>query len=172
LGIGCAPQITSQPAGQAVLIGANVQFSVAVTGARPFSYQWQRNGTNLLDDGNVFGSTDRSLNLSGVSLADAATYSVTLSNSLGPVTSNPAHLTVVYPPVFLSATRTNCTLALTYSTIPGQKYRLQYATNLPAKSWTYLGPFVFPTSNAVTAYDNPCTNVERFYRVMLAPQIQ
>lgn len=172
LGIGCAPQITSQPAGQAVLIGANVQFSVAVTGARPFSYQWQRNGTNLLDGGNVFGSTNRYLNLSSVSLADAATYSVTLSNSLGPVTSNPAHLTVVYPPVFLSAVRSNCTLALTYSTIPGQKYRLQYTTNLPAKSWTYLGPFVFPTSNAVTAYDNPCTNIERCYRVVLTPQVQ
>jgi uncharacterized repeat protein (TIGR03803 family) len=172
LAVGCSPQITSQPASQAVLIGASVQFSVAVIGARPFSYQWQRNGTNLLDHGNVSGSTNRSLNLAGVSLADAGTYSVILSNSLGPVTSSAAHLTVVYPPVFLSVVRSNCTLALTWSAIPGQRYRLQYSTNLPAKSWSSLGASVFPTSNSVTAHDNVCTNTERFYRVMLAPQIQ
>ena len=172
LGIGCSPQITSQPASQAVPIGADVQFGVAVTGARPLSYQWQRNGTNLLDGGNVFGSTNFCLNLSSVALADAGTYSVTVSNSLNRVTSTPAHLTIVYPPVFLSAVRSNCLLALTYSAIPGQKYRLQYHTNAITTNWTYLGPSVFPTSNAITAYDNPCTNVQRFYRVVLSPQIQ
>jgi uncharacterized repeat protein (TIGR03803 family) len=172
LGAGCSPQITAQPASQAVVAGASVQFSVAVTGARPFYYHWQRNGTNLIDGGNVFGSTNRSLNLSSVALADTATYSVILSNSLGPVTSSPAHLTVVFPPVFLSAVRSNCTLALTWSAMPGQRYRLQYSTNLPVKSWSYLGSSVYPTSNTVTAYDNVCTNAERFYRVMLAPQIQ
>ena len=55
----------------------------------------------------------------------SGTYTVSLSNSLGSLTSAPARLTVVYPPVFLSAVRSNCTLALTYSTMPGQRYRLQ-----------------------------------------------
>ncbi|HVM50572.1 MAG TPA: choice-of-anchor tandem repeat GloVer-containing protein [Candidatus Acidoferrum sp.] len=172
LTVGCAPQIITQPASQAVSIGANVQFSVAVTGARPLYYQWQRNGTNLLDGGNISGSTNRSLNLAAVSLADAATYSVNVSNSLSAVPSSPAHLTVVYPPVFLSATASNCTLALTYSTIPGQKYRLQYKSTVTNSTWAPLGPFVFPTSNTVTAYDNPCTNSQRLYRVVLMPQIQ
>ena len=63
LGVGCTPAITAQPASQAVLVGANVQLNVAVTGARPFSYQWQRNGTNLVDGSDVFGSTNRTLAL-------------------------------------------------------------------------------------------------------------
>ena len=171
LGVGCAPQITDQPVSQAAVVGANVQLGVAITGARPFFYQWKRNGTNLLDGGNVFGSTNRSLTLTSVSLADTATYSVSLSNSLGSATSTLAHVTVVRPPVFLSAVRTNCTLALTWSAMPGQRYRLQYKSTLAATNWTYLGGSVYPTSNTVTATDNVCTNTQRVYRVVLFPQI-
>ena len=87
-------------------------------------------------------------------------------------TSTAAHLTVVSPPVFLSAVSSNCTLALTWSTMPGQRYRLQYKSSLAATNWTYLGSSVFPTSNTVTAADNVCTNTQRFYRVVLFPQIQ
>ena len=172
LSLGCSPQITDQPASQAVVVGTTVQFSVAVSGARPFSYHWQRNGTNLLDAGNVFGATNRSLTLTSVSLANAGTYSANLSNSLGSAASTAAHLTVVYPPVFLSAVRSNCTLALTWSTMPGQRYRLQYKSSIATTNWTYLGSSVFPTSNAVTAADNVCTNTQRFYRVVLFPQTQ
>ena len=42
-----APTITTQPANQTNLAGANVTFSVAVSGTGPFTYQWQFNGTNL-----------------------------------------------------------------------------------------------------------------------------
>jgi sugar lactone lactonase YvrE len=39
--------IAMQPQSQAVLAGTNVTFKVTVSGAGPFSYQWQFNGTNL-----------------------------------------------------------------------------------------------------------------------------
>jgi streptogramin lyase len=42
-----APTITNQPVSQTNLAGANVTFSVEVSGAGPFNYQWQFNGTNL-----------------------------------------------------------------------------------------------------------------------------
>jgi sugar lactone lactonase YvrE len=42
-----APTITTQPASQTHLAGANVTFSVAVSGTGPFTYQWQFNGANL-----------------------------------------------------------------------------------------------------------------------------
>jgi sugar lactone lactonase YvrE len=41
------PVINHQPAGRALWAGGNVTFSVAVTGAGPFSYQWQLDNTNL-----------------------------------------------------------------------------------------------------------------------------
>jgi uncharacterized repeat protein (TIGR03803 family) len=171
LGVGCAPAITAQPASQAVQIGTDVQFSVAITGARPFQYQWKRNGTNLLEGGNVLGVTNRSLNLARVSLADSGTYSVSVTNALGGITSINAKLTVVLPPVFLSAVKSNCILSLTWSAMPGQRYRLQYTPSLPATNWPFLGSSIFPTSNRVTVSDNLCTNVQRFYRVVLIPQI-
>lgn len=41
------PVFTRQPTDQVVTNGATTQFSVAVSGAGPFTYQWQFNGTNL-----------------------------------------------------------------------------------------------------------------------------
>jgi hypothetical protein len=43
------PSVTIQPTNNpfAVTVGNNVCFAVSVTGAGPFSYQWQLNGTNL-----------------------------------------------------------------------------------------------------------------------------
>ena len=141
LSVGCAPQITAQPASQVVLGGANVMLSVAAFGARPFWYQWQKNGTNLVDGGNLAGATNRNLTLANVTLADAGTYSVSVSNALGSAPSTGAHLTVVYPPAFLSTVQSNCTLTLTWSTMAGQQYRLQYKPALAATNWTYLWQF-------------------------------
>jgi len=165
-----APAITTQPACQAVVPGACAQFSVAVTGARPLVYQWQRNGTNLWDDANISGSAQRNLILHSASPADAGLYRVTLTNAFGAVTSAVARLTVVPPPVFLSAARSNSTLALTWSAIPGQQYRLQQRPGLEAAAWTNLGKIVVPTSNTVTLTDNVGSLSRRFYRVVLLPQ--
>ena len=89
------PQITSQPASQSVYVGDNVMLSVAVSGASPFSYQWQKNGTNLVDGGNLSGSTSRVLSLTGVTTNDAGTYSVLVSNPAGATNSAAALLQVV-----------------------------------------------------------------------------
>src|SRR6516165_1797115 len=41
------PTITNQPLSQAVWVGCNVTFAVGVSGAGPFTYQWQFNGQTL-----------------------------------------------------------------------------------------------------------------------------
>ena len=169
---GCSPQITAQPASQAVVSRANVVLDVGVTGARPFGYQWQKNGTNVAQDANLAGSTNRTLTLANVSLADAGTYSLEVTNTLGSVSSAGAHLTVVFPPVFLSAVGSNCTLTMKWSSAAGQSYRLQYKPYLAANNWNYLGGFISATGAVVTASDDLCTNAQRFYRVVLFPQIQ
>ena len=42
-----SPTITNQPVSRTVWAGANVTLAVGVSGAGPFAYQWQLNGTNL-----------------------------------------------------------------------------------------------------------------------------
>jgi serine protease len=67
------------------LIGGTATLSVAARGAQPMTYQWQFNGTNLTDDGNVFGSTNAELILNRLTAAEAGSYSVTVSNLAGAV---------------------------------------------------------------------------------------
>ena len=172
LSVGCAPQLTAQPASQVVLAGTKVMLSVAAFGARPFFYQWQKNGTNLVDAGTLAGATSRNLALGSASLADAGTYSVIVSNALGWVPSTGAHLTVVYPPALLSTVQSNCTLTLTWSAMAGQQYRLQYKPALATTNWTNLGSLITATGTVATATDNVCTSTQRFYRVVMFPQVR
>jgi uncharacterized repeat protein (TIGR03803 family) len=92
-----APFIVSQPESQSVLVGTTVAFSVQATGDGLLSYQWLENNTNLVDGGNLSGSSTPLLTLAPVATDDAGTYAVVISNSLGSVTSSPALLTVLPP---------------------------------------------------------------------------
>src|ERR1035437_3181203 len=83
LSFGGAPQITSQPASQAVFAGDNMLFSVAVFGASPLTYQWQKNGANLVEGGNVSGAAARVLTLGSVALSDIGTYFVNRRYAVG-----------------------------------------------------------------------------------------
>lgn len=89
------PLITLQPANQTALPGATAIFSVAVVGNAPLSYQWRANTTNLTDGGNISGSTTSSITISNVSVVNAGTYSVIVTNALGSATSTNALLNII-----------------------------------------------------------------------------
>jgi hypothetical protein len=93
------PAITSQPTNQTVIAGGTATFSITASNATPLSYQWQKNGTNMVDGGNITGSASNLLTIANVSDADAANYSAVVSDSTGSVTSSNALLTVIDPPV-------------------------------------------------------------------------
>lgn len=82
------PTISTQPAGRTVVAGSNVSFSVTATAIPAPTYQWRRNGVNLA------GQTTSTLNLTGVALDAAGTYTVVVTNVHGSVTSSPAELLV------------------------------------------------------------------------------
>lgn len=87
-----APSITTQPSGLVVIPGATATFAVAATGTGPLSFQWRRNGADLL------GATNSVLTLNNVSGADAGDYSVVVSNAAGNVTSANAPLILIGAP--------------------------------------------------------------------------
>jgi uncharacterized repeat protein (TIGR03803 family) len=94
-------QITQQPQPQQGFAGDTATFSVATFGSLPVSYQWLKNGTSLSDGGNVSGSSLRTLTLTSLGVADAAMYSVVVSNVYGAVTSTGARLEVIFSPPYL-----------------------------------------------------------------------
>jgi hypothetical protein len=85
-----AASIAVQPYNITVTGGQPVSLSVTGAGSPTLTYQWHRNGSDIT------GAT--SATLSATSAADnGAVFTVTVSNSLGSVTSNPATLTVEAP---------------------------------------------------------------------------
>jgi alpha-tubulin suppressor-like RCC1 family protein len=91
---GSAPVITTGVTNRATMIYSNVTISIVATGAPPMFYQWQKNGTNLANVGNVSGATSTNLTITHPLLADSGQYSVTVTNASGSALSS-GTLTVV-----------------------------------------------------------------------------
>ncbi|HEX2853553.1 MAG TPA: PQQ-binding-like beta-propeller repeat protein [Opitutaceae bacterium] len=77
-----------QPQPQVVAAGSSVTFSAGAIGTPPFTYQWRKNGAVIA------GAAGPSYTIDSVILADAASYSVTVSDPTGSLTSNAATLAV------------------------------------------------------------------------------
>jgi hypothetical protein len=83
------PSIVTQPANKTVSVGKTAKFSVSATGTSPFSYQWLKNGLNIV------GATKASYTTPPAVLTDnGSLFSVKVSNVAGSTTSNNALLTV------------------------------------------------------------------------------
>ncbi len=92
-----APAIQTPPATLVALPGSTATLAVAASGSAPLSYAWARNGTTLP------GATGPVLTLAAVSGADAGSYTVTVRNAAGSVTSAAAQLIVVGAPAIVVA---------------------------------------------------------------------
>ncbi len=88
---GSQVQITTQPVGQSVLVGANVTLSVVASGQGTITYQWVKNGTD------IGGETGASLVLNNAQTGDTASYNVRVSNGNFTLLSSNASLTVSNP---------------------------------------------------------------------------
>ena len=82
-----SPTITTQPVGQSITTGQSFTLSVVASGAN-LSYQW------AFGNQNISGATSATYSVSSASSANAGGYTVTVSNTLGSVTSNGAWIYV------------------------------------------------------------------------------
>ena len=96
------PIIVGQPLNQTNSAGTTATFSVAVSSTVPVTYQWNKGGAPLVDNGRISGSGTNVLTIANVSDADVDAYTVTISNLAGNVTSMQATLTVIDPPFITS----------------------------------------------------------------------
>lgn len=83
-----APFILLEPQGGSFVAGATINLAVAVGGTAPFSYQWQKNSSDLPY------ATNSTLTITNVSSSDSGNYSVSITNASGSTASSNAVVTV------------------------------------------------------------------------------
>lgn len=164
-----APNIIGQPAGQTVNAGQGVSFTVNATGIPDPTYQWLKDGTNLV------GQTGATLSITNASGLDIGTYSVIVSNGSGSVTSSNAVLTVNAPTtpatIVAPSVDNSGNVQFTISGPAGSAgfgYRVWATTNLAltpvTSTWTLLTNGVFDTTP--TIFTDPAgTLPQRFYLI-------
>jgi len=157
LTVNLPPLVTLQPHAQRVIEGNSAIFSVAADGTPPLFYQWHLNAIPLS------GKTDVSLVVSAAHLADAGDYEVTVSNMVSTITSLPAALVIsVRPTLGVLALLTNAQPLLSVTGTPGDKYGIEFSTNL--LNWT-AGVTISNLTGTVQFTDTESTNYfRRFYR--------
>ena len=145
------------------MVGANVILSVSATGLPAPTYQWLKDGTNLV------GATSASLLLNSVTTNPSGLYTVLVANAVGSVTSAPALLTVTsslfQPPAAQTSAAIHDTgFALDLMLEAGRAFRVQGSTNLVV--WTDVTNFT-STGMVFQFLDAAAMNqTRRFYRVV------
>ncbi|MFN7138541.1 MAG: family 10 glycosylhydrolase [Limisphaerales bacterium] len=159
-----APTIVSQPQSVSAQQGDDVAFSVTVTGTEPLTYQWRRNGTNII------GATQNTYTRFNVQPADAANYSVFVSNAAGNATSANAALTVsgqlVAP--YIVAQPQNRT------SYEGQSAAFTVRANGSAPfsyQWRFNGQAIAGATRSMLAMSNVTTNQAGQYSVVISNSV-
>src|SRR5712692_1227285 len=155
------PSITQQPQSQTVPEGTNVSFTVIAAGTLPLTYQWFFNGAVLS------GQTNTMLAIPNVQAANAGSYTVVASNQAGAVTSNPANLKVLAGSIITRVTETGTTGSITFTTVSGLTYTVQYKNHLHHSVCTAILPSASGTRSQITVNDTAATAGTRFYRVRI-----
>ncbi len=83
------PTIIQHPTGDTVCEGQTALFTVIAGGTEPLSYQWRKDGVDIL------GATSDTYTIDAVTPADAGDYVVVVTNDCGSQPINAATLTVL-----------------------------------------------------------------------------
>ncbi|MBA4150167.1 MAG: immunoglobulin domain-containing protein [Verrucomicrobia bacterium] len=95
------PMISGQPLSQTNAAGTTANFSVVASGDPYLLYQWKKDGSDLVDAGNLSGAKTATLILENVLPSDEGAYSVVVSNEFGTALSSSANLIVATAPQIL-----------------------------------------------------------------------
>src|SRR5580704_14434640 len=102
LTVNAPPSIVTQPASKTVIAGQTATFSVTAAAAEHINYQWNMNG-NAINGANSSSYTTPATTTGNSS----EQFTVTVTNSAGAITSNPATLTVTTATSILNVNQTS-----------------------------------------------------------------
>jgi len=164
-----APAITAPPVGVATNANSSFKLSVSATGYGTLSYQWRREGTNLI------GQTAATLPFNSAQVSDSGNYDVVVANSVFVTTSAVAVVTitnnVITPPQMAQPVLLgDGNYQLNFTGTAGAGYSVWAATNLLLapipNTWSLLGGGVFSGNGAASFSDLTATNyLLRFYLI-------
>lgn len=156
-----APVITDFSASQPVTAGQSLVLTVTATSTVAPTYIWRRGPTVLGDQ------TGATLTIDHTTTAEAGSYTVTVQNSGGSATSEPAVVTVLAPPLVLTAEDTGD--GSVRLRIPTSFPRLVYsfeAAESPAGPWSALATEI-PGTGAALERLEPASPAARFFRAVV-----
>jgi hypothetical protein len=149
------PEITAQPqpVPTSPVYGQTVSFTVVADGQTALSYVWQKDNSPITDP-NAHGITTATLTLSNANTAMNGMYTVTVTDQAGPITSDPAFLTVQDPGVIsitppLGQTKTNGATAV-ISVVAAGSSPLSYIWQLNGNPLSNGGRISGATSNVLS----------------------
>lgn len=89
-----APVVHADVASVAVDVTQNATLTAQVFALAPATYVWKRDGVTITDGGRFSGAGTASLTITGTTLADTGSYTLTVTNSQGQATTAPGFLLV------------------------------------------------------------------------------
>jgi uncharacterized repeat protein (TIGR03803 family) len=155
--------VVLSPKSQTNSAGATATFTATAFGPGSLNYQWQKNGTNIAEGGNLSGTTNSTLTIASVSDADAAVYSAVVSDATGSVTTSNALLTVIDPPL-ITAQATNLLV------LPGTDVTFGVSVTSAAPfgyQWRFNGTNLLNATNAIYSVASVGTNNAGNYAVVI-----
>ena len=144
LTVNAAPVITTQPQNQTITSPAAATFTATASGSAPLAYQWKESGSA------ISGATSASYTTPATAVGTKS-YTVTVSNSFGSVTSAPAVLTVVSLPAITTQPQGQAVIA------PATATFTVAATGTPALTYQWYANWVAITGATTTTYTTPST---------------
>jgi len=160
-----APQILVQPQEVATNWGKSVRFEVTALGTDPLSYQWYFENSGGL----IAGATGTSYTLGSVDWTNVGNYYVVVTNELGSTNSELAGLTIlVPPPAVIEPVEGAGTIEVyvSWDTLPGASYRLEYNTDLSTTNWVVVSDLVATGTSVTVKHRRLKIDAQRYYRVV------
>jgi len=138
-----APTITVQPTSSILSQGNTATFIVVATGAPAPTYQWFFNGNPIA------GATSATYTIAAVQPLNVGSYTVTVTNSLGAVTSNPATLTIAVLPTIITQP-----VSQTVKAGSSVTFSVMATGTSPTYQWNFNGEPISGANSATYAINN------------------
>ena len=139
-------RIIQHPQSTQAHLEATAVFVVQATSSTPITYQWRKNGVNLP------GQNDSFLRITNVMESDAGMYDVVVTDGVGPITSDPAQLTVLLKPII--TTQPSGLTVTVLSTPVNVTFTVAASSGTPLRYQWYFNGALATTSTNIASVTN------------------